>query len=49
MMFPADKDNSIEESRGMRILKSALKDTQEYDSNWQGAKFQPNMEKYFGV
>lgn len=49
MMFPADKDNSIEESRGMRILKSALKDTQEYDSNWQGAKSQPNMEKYFGV
>ena len=49
MMFPADKDNSIEESRGMRILKSALKDTQEYDSNWQGAKSQPNMGKYFGV
>lgn len=45
--FPGDLDTNVVASRGMKIVKNALKDTQEYNSSWQAQKSHPNMNKLF--
>ena len=45
--FPGDLDTSVAANRGMKIVKTALKVTQEYNKSWQSQKSKPNMKRLF--
>lgn len=45
--FPGDLDTSVAANRGMKIVKTALKDIQEYNKSWQSQKNKSNMKRIF--
>lgn len=45
IIFPEDKDNAVKQSRGMKILEAAIRDTQAHNNDWEEHTAHPSLNK----